>query len=91
LVRSQIRRVHGAPARAMRVYAAQALSVIVVAGAAMIEMVPWLSVVAIAGIGGLAYVSLVRPPVPARVVGWTQIVVGLVVVVLTAVGVRLDW
>lgn len=91
LVRGQIRRVHGEPVLPKRVYGAQALSVIVVAGAATIDIVPWLSVLAIAGIGALAFVSLSRPPVPARVVGWTQIVVGLVVVVLTAVGVRLGW
>jgi len=91
LVRGQIRRVHGRPVLQARVYGAQAFAVTAVTVAAVTDAAPWLAVVAIAGIAGLAYVSLQRPPVQARVVGWTQIVVGLVVVILTALGSRLDW
>jgi hypothetical protein len=86
LVRGQIRRVHGRPARERVVYGIQLAAVAVVAVAAVSGIVPWLSVVAIAALGIVAYVSLTRPPVAAKVVGWTQIVVGLFVVLLTAVG-----
>ena len=91
LVRAQIRRVHERPTRAGLVFAVIGFSVVVLAGLAAVGMLPWLSVLAIAGIGILAAVSLARPPVPARVVGWTQIGTGLVVVLLTASGIWLSW
>ncbi len=91
LVRGQIRRVHGKPTLAPRIYGGQVVAVTIVVVAAIADAVPWISTVAIVGIALLAYVSLRRPPVQARVVGWTQIGVGLVVVAVTAVGVRLDW
>ncbi len=91
LVRGQIRRVHNKPTGASGIYAVQVATAVVMVILAIADIVPWLSVAAIIGIGVLAYVSLVRPPVPARVVGWTQIATGLVVVLLTAIGVWLDW
>jgi hypothetical protein len=91
LVRGQIRRVHGKPAGETAIYAVQVAALAFIVAAAIGGVVPWLAVLAIAGIGGLAYVSLRRPPVVARVVGWTQIVTGLVVVLLTALGVWLGW
>lgn len=91
LVRGQIRRVHDKPIGQRNIYAVQVLTLAVMVVAAAVDIVPWLAVVAIAGIGVLAYVSLARPPVPARVVGWTQIATGLFVVVLSAVGVWLGW
>ena len=91
LVRGQIRRVHGKPTLRGRIYAAQALAVGVVLAGAVAGWTPWLAVVAIVGIAMLAYVSLRRPPVRAQVVGWTQIVVGLGVVLMTATGVWLKW
>jgi len=91
LVREQIRRAHGRPGEVSRVYLVCALAMIAMAALAAAGFVPWLSVLALAGIASLARVSLTRPPIPARAVGWTQMVTGLVVVVLTAVGVRLGW
>lgn len=91
LVRGQIRRVHGKPTLQNRIYAAQALAIALIVAAALAGWVPWLAEVAIAGIALLAYVSLRRPPVRAQVVGWTQIAVGLAVVLLTAIGVWLEW
>jgi len=91
LVRGLIRRVHGKPVGAGAVYAVQWGTLVAMVVAAVFDAVPWMAVGAIAGIGLLAYVSLVRPPVPARVVGWTQIGAGLGVVILTALGVRLGW
>jgi hypothetical protein len=62
-----------------------------VAVAAIAGIVPWLGVVAIGLVGLVAVVSLSRPPVEARVIGWTQMVVGLMVVLATAAGVHVGW
>jgi hypothetical protein len=91
LVRGQIRRVHGRPAGDSQIYMVQAGSTAVIAAAAIADLVPWLSVLAMAGVAVLAYRSLTLPPVQAKTVGWTQIGVGLGVVLFTAAGVWLDW
>ena len=71
------------------IYAVQLASVGVVIAAAMLDVAPWLGAVAIAGVGLVAVVSLNRPPIEARVIGWTQIGVGIGVVLITAAGVHL--
>ena len=91
LVRGQIRRVKGRPTGASVIYAVQVACVGVIAVAALGGIVPWLAVVATAVVGLVSVVSLNRPPVEARVIGWTQMGVGLMVVVVTAAGVRLGW
>ncbi|MGB5732343.1 MAG: YwiC-like family protein [Acidimicrobiia bacterium] len=91
LVRGQIRRLKGRSTGASTIYAVQAACVGVVAVAAIVDIVPWLAVVAIALVGLVAVVSLKRPPVEARVIGWTQMGVGLMVVLVTAAGVHLGW
>lgn len=88
-VRGQVRRLKGRPTGETGIYAVQIGSILVVAAAAAFGFVPWLGVVAIAGVGLVAVVSLRRPPVEARVIGWTQMGVGLMVAVVTAVGVNL--
>ena len=90
LVRGQIRRVHERPVGEGRVYAIALATLAGMVLAAALGAVPWLSAVAILGISVLALVSLRRPPVAAKTVGWTQIVTGLRVVVLTALGVWQD-
>lgn len=89
LVRGQVRRVHGRPTGATTIYIVQATAIGIVAVAAAAGAVPWLGVVAIGLVGLVAVVSLNRPPVPAKVIGWTQMAVGLAVVLLTATGVHL--
>jgi hypothetical protein len=89
LVRGQVRRTKGKPAGAGTIYVVQAVSIGVIAIAALAGIVPWLSVVAVGIVGVIALVSLNRPPIPAKTIGWTQMTVGLVVVLLTAVGVRI--
>ncbi len=91
LVRGQVRRLKGKPVGASTIYAVQAGSVVAVAVAAAVGAAPWLAVVAIGFVGLVAIVSLNRPPVEARVIGWTQMGVGLMVVLITAVGVNLGW
>jgi len=88
LVRGQIRRLRGKPSRARDIYIVQAASVGVVAVAATAGVVPWLGVVAIGVVGLVAVVSLHRSPVQAKVIGWTQMAVGLAVVLITAAGVN---
>ncbi len=91
LVRGQIRRVRNKPVGERAIYATAVVTVASMAVLATLDVVPWLSVVAIAALGGLAYVSLSRPPVVAKVVGWTQMAAGLAVVLLTAIGVWIDF
>ena len=90
LVRGQVRRVHNKPANARSIYVVQVASILVVAIAAIAGIVPWLGVVAIGVVGLVAVVSLNRAPVPAKVIGWTQMGVGLAVVLITAAGVHLN-
>jgi len=90
LVRGQVRRVHNKSADSRSIYIVQATSIIVVAIAAVLGIVPWLGVVAIGVVGVVAVVSLNRDPVPAKVIGWTQMGVGLAVVLITAAGVHLN-
>ncbi len=91
LVRGQVRRLHGNPAGATTIYIVQAMSIGTVAIAAATGIVPWLSVVAIAVVGLTAVISLNRGPVQAKVIGWTQMAIGLAVVLITATGVHLSF
>jgi hypothetical protein len=89
LVRGQVRRLHGKPTNARDIYLVQAASVGTVAIAAAAGIIPWLGVVAVGIVGIVAVVSLNRPPVQAKVIGWTQMGVGLAVVLVTTAGVNL--
>jgi hypothetical protein len=89
LVRGQVRRLHGKPTNARDIYLVQVASVGTVAIAAAAGIIPWLGVVAIGIVGIVAIVSLNRPPVQAKVIGWTQMGVGLAVVLVTTAGVNL--
>jgi uncharacterized protein (DUF983 family) len=89
-VRGQVRRLHDKPAATTNIYMVQAIAIGAVAFAAAWGIVPWLGVMAITLVAIVAIVSLNREPVPAKVIGWTQMGVGLMVVVLTAAGVRLE-
>lgn len=89
LVRGQVRRLHDRPVEEGKIYIVQAVAIATVAVAAVAGIVPWLGVVAVALVGVVAVVSLNRPPVEARVIGWTQMALGLGVVLVTALGVHL--
>jgi len=91
LVRGQIRRLKRRPAGASTIYAVQAACIGVVAVAAVAGIAPWLAVGAIALVALVAVMSLKRPPVEARIIGWTQMGVGFMVVLVTAAGVHLGW
>jgi hypothetical protein len=89
LVRGQVRRSKGKTADTTKIYLTQVASVAVIAIVAAFGVVPWLSVAAIGLVGIVAVISLNRPPVPAKTIGWTQMALGLAVVLVTAAGVLL--
>ena len=89
--RAQVRRAKDQPHDRLGVYAAQVAAVLVVGMAAALAIVPLLSALAIFILGLGAFYGLARPPVPAKTVGWTQMVFGLMVVALTAIGVSTGW
>ena len=89
LVRGQIRRLHDKPVAARNIYLVQSGAVGIVAVAAVAGIVPWLGVAAIGIVGIVAVITLNRPPVQAKAIGWTQMAVGLAVVLVTAAGVNL--
>lgn len=91
--RVQVRRARGkgeqvclAPA-----WFAMTLSTLVLLAAAWANWVPWLGAISVALLLPFAAVTFYRPPTPARVVGWIQIALGLLVAVATAAGVRTGW
>lgn len=90
LVRGQVRRLKGKPSATRNIYVVQLAMIGVVAIAAAAGIVPWLSVVALGVVAVVAVVSLNREPIPAKVIGWTQMAVGLAVVLLTATGTHLN-
>ncbi|MDR7522083.1 MAG: YwiC-like family protein [Armatimonadota bacterium] len=86
--RAQVMRARGVPVNPAPAYAAEVAATGVLAVAALAGLSPWMSV---AGMGLLVVFSaytFALPPVPARVVGWTQVAFGLLMVILTALGVR---
>ena len=89
LVRGQIRRLHDKPVAARNIYLVQSGAVGIVAVAAVAGIVPWLGVAAIGIVGIVAVITLNRPPVQAKAIGWTQMAVGLAVVLVSAAGVNL--
>jgi hypothetical protein len=89
--RAQVRRAKDQPHDRSGVMAAQVAAILVVSLAAALAIVPLLSALAIFLLGAGAFYSLARPPVPAKTVGWTQMLFGLMVVALTAIGVSTGW
>jgi hypothetical protein len=89
--RAQVRRARGERVEAAPAYWVELLAVAGLAAGAWVDLVPWLSVGALATLVPLSVYTFNRPPAPARVVGWTQIGMGLLIVAATAVGVRLGW
>lgn len=86
LVRAQIRRARGKPIPSRPVLLTQAAVIVVMATLAATGTVPWSGAAAIAGLGAWAIVALAARPVPAKIVGATQSVLGVAVVFITAAG-----
>ena len=79
-VRALVQRSHGQRATAWPVLAVHALAILAAA-----LFAPWLAVVAMTALFARAAWGLARPVPPARRIGWTEIVWGIVTVVLAAV------
>ncbi|MCX7783131.1 MAG: YwiC-like family protein [Meiothermus sp.] len=89
--RAQVRRARGEPVKVWAVYGAELLAMVGLAVGAWAGLVPWLSVAALSVLLPLSLYTFHKPPVPAKVVGWTQMALGLLVVVATMLGTRLGW
>jgi hypothetical protein len=86
--RAQIERLHRHPVHRARVDVAQLVGVALAAGATAIDAAVVPGLVAIGVLATAQSVALRRPPVPAVVLGVAQTVAGVVIVLVTAAGVR---
>lgn len=86
LVRVQIRRLKEQKFSIVSTHAAGLVGIAVVALAAGLGWAPWLSVIAAGAVAAWSSNSLSNPPVVARTLGWTQMVVGMVVVLAFGIG-----
>jgi hypothetical protein len=86
LVRAQIRRTRGGPARPAATHAAHGSALAALAALAATGTVAWPAAGAVTALWVWAGLSLARPPMPARTLGWTQMAAGLLVVAATAAG-----
>lgn len=84
--RAQVMRARGSAVNLRLTYAAESLAIGILLLGAIFGLVPWLSGVALGLLLPFSLYTFSRPPVPARVVGWSQMAFGLLVVLLTALG-----
>lgn len=91
--RVQVRRARGKgeQVRLAPAWLAMTLSTLVLFAAAWSNLIPWLGAISTALLLPLAGITFYRPAAPAKVVGWTQIAFGLLVVMATVTGVRAGW
>lgn len=87
--RAQVRRARGESVNLVAVYVAEVLAITVLIIGALMNLVPWLSIVALVMLIPFSLYTFSKPPVPAKVVGWTQMAFGLLIVVSTLIGLRL--
>jgi hypothetical protein len=87
--RTQVMRARGLSVLFRTAYLAEATATGALLLGAAVDAVPWLSVLAVGLLLPFSAYTFARPPVPARVVGWSQVAFGLLVVALTALGLRL--
>ncbi|RIH86791.1 YwiC-like family protein [Calidithermus roseus] len=86
--RTQVMRARGLAVPFRTAYLAEAVAIGVLLLGSAAGWVPWPSVLAVGLLLPFSAYTFARPPVPARVVGWSQMAFGLLVVLLTALGVR---
>ena len=91
LVRVQIRRAKDQSFNTAPTTVAGIGSIAAVWVSALTGWAPWLSVVAAVLIAIWDSISMNRPPVPAKTIGWTQMAVGLVVAIFFAIGYHIGW
>lgn len=86
--RAQVRRARGERVEVVPVYLAEGLAIAGLAPGAWLGWLPWSSVLALALLLPWTLYTFHRPPMPARAVGWSQMALGLLVVLSTALGAR---
>lgn len=86
--RAQVRRARGEGVEVVPVYLAEGLAIAGLVLGAWLGWLPWTSVLALALLLPWTLYTLHRPPMPARAVGWSQMALGLLVVLSTALGAR---
>lgn len=86
--RAQVMRARGRPVQPAKVYQVEIFALGVVALCALTGLVPWLSVLALGLLLPYSVYTFSKPPVAAKLVGWSQMAFGLLVVLLTAAGYR---
>lgn len=86
--RTQVRRARGVPVGLAASYVAELIAVGVLAIASLYGIVSWLSVIALSLLIPLSVYTFAKPPIAAKVVGWTQMAFGLLTIILTNIGVR---
>ncbi|MFH1331087.1 MAG: hypothetical protein ABIJ48_10610 [Actinomycetota bacterium] len=91
LVRAQLRRSRREPGRPLPTHAAHGIALATLGPLAVIDTPPWAAFGALATPWLWAGISLGRPQVPTRTLGWAQAAAGLLVVALTAAGHHLGW
>jgi hypothetical protein len=91
LVRMQLRRAKQQGFSIAPTVATGLLAIVVVAVVRWVKSAPSLSVVAAFAVAAWGGRSIVSRPVPAKTIGWTQMLVGLVVVLAFAIGYHAGW
>lgn len=91
LVRMQIRRAKDQTFVTLPTSTTGVAAMLAVAGAAVAGWTPRLAALGAVLVAAWGSVSMWRPPVPAKTIGWTQMVVGLIVVGTFAVGYHAGW
>lgn len=86
--RVQVMRARRQTARFGPAYVAEAVAVGILILTSFVGYTSWLSAVALALLIPFSLYTFSRPPVPAKVVGWSQMVFGLLLVVLSVIGTR---
>jgi hypothetical protein len=86
--RAQVLRARGVAVRRAPIYGVFLLMFLASLCAVLAGWIPKLAMLALLILALGAAHALSRPPVPARVVGWSQVAFGLVTVLLTAVGIK---
>lgn len=91
VTRAQVQRARGRPTERGWLWAPQVAAVAAVAAAWWAGALPLAAVAGLAALSLWSYWSLYRPPRPAKVLGASQAVAGLALVLLTAGALRFGW
>lgn len=90
MVRSFFRQKRGKPAGIPMMYGAHIVAIILVAGIAFVDLLPWLSVLAMMILLWRAYTNLnIKDEITPKILGFREMGFGFMTVILTAIGIFL--